>query len=53
MMMTRDLQFNMYCNDGRVGEGVILPTYTNCSGFVIDQIRGHVETVAMFIAAKP
>jgi hypothetical protein len=36
-----------------VGEGVLLPIYTNCSGFVIGQIRRYVEAAAMFKAAKP
>jgi hypothetical protein len=35
-----------------VGEGVVLPIYTYCSGFVIGQMRRHVETAAMFKAVQ-
>jgi hypothetical protein len=36
-----------------VGEGMVLPIYTNCSGFVIGQIRRLMETATMLKAAKP
>jgi hypothetical protein len=50
MMMTGDLQFNMFCKT--MGEWVVLPIYTNCSGSVIGQMSRHVETAAMLKAAK-
>jgi hypothetical protein len=46
---------NLICtaNHGRVGEGVVFPIYTNCSGFVIGQMRREDESVAKYKSSKP